>query len=71
MSRFERISKRALLLAVLTAATAATSAQAGRYHVYTCRTPSGASAPADGWTGSSPPEPYEHTRRHLRGREGH
>jgi len=52
MSRFERISKRALLLAVLTAATAATSAQAGRYHVYSCRTPSGASAPADGWTGS-------------------
>lgn len=24
----------------------------GEYHVYTCRTPSGGSAPADGWTGS-------------------
>ena len=28
------------------------SAQAGEYHVYSCRTPSGESAPADGWSGS-------------------
>ncbi len=28
----------------------AASAWAGRYHVYTCRTPSGNAAPADGWT---------------------
>lgn len=27
-------------------------AQAGQYHVYACRTPSGGSAPADGWSGS-------------------
>jgi hypothetical protein len=30
----------------------AASADAGQYHVYTCRTPSGESAPADGWSGS-------------------
>ncbi len=29
------------------------SAQAGQYHVYACRTPSGESAPADGWSGST------------------
>src|ERR1700733_6513782 len=28
------------------------SAQAGRYHVYTCRTPAGEPAPTDGWVGS-------------------
>ena len=27
-------------------------AHAGEYHVYSCRTPSGESAPTDGWTGS-------------------
>lgn len=27
-------------------------AEAGQYHVYACRTPSGGSAPADGWSGS-------------------
>ena len=27
-------------------------ARAGRYHVYSCRTPSGAAAPVDGWSGS-------------------
>ena len=27
-------------------------AQPGEYHVYSCRTPSGESAPADGWSGS-------------------
>jgi hypothetical protein len=27
-------------------------ARAGQYHVYSCRTPDGASAPADGWSGS-------------------
>ena len=31
------------------------SATAGEYHVYTCRTPSGEVAPADGWTGSAGP----------------
>ncbi len=29
------------------------SAQAGQFHVYACRTPSGGSAPADGWSGST------------------
>lgn len=28
------------------------TARAGEYHVYACRTPSGESAPADGWSGS-------------------
>jgi hypothetical protein len=36
------------LLLVLAAA-----AHAGRYHAYSCRTPSGESAPADGWSGST------------------
>jgi hypothetical protein len=31
---------------------AAGTAKAGEYHVYSCRTPSGESAPTDGWTGS-------------------
>lgn len=64
---FERISKAsprlARRLAVSTAAGAAvlvvswaaatSSASAGDYHVYSCRTPSGESAPADGWSGSA------------------
>jgi hypothetical protein len=29
------------------------AAEAGEYHVYSCRTPSGAAAPTDGWTGSA------------------
>ncbi len=47
---------RAATLALVLAAAAAASAgpaHAGRYHVYSCRTPSGASAPADGWSGST------------------
>jgi hypothetical protein len=28
------------------------TARAGEYHVYACRTPSGGSAPTDGWSGS-------------------
>ena len=39
----------AALLLVLAAA-----AHAGRYHDYSCRTPSGESAPVDGWSGSVP-----------------
>jgi hypothetical protein len=46
-----RISTIPLLVALALAATAA-RAQAGRYHVYSCRTPSGQSAPTDGWSGS-------------------
>ena len=37
----------ALLLAL------AALAHAGRYHAYSCRTPSGGSAPVDGWSGST------------------
>ncbi|MFI4977214.1 MAG: hypothetical protein ACHQC8_00830 [Solirubrobacterales bacterium] len=65
----QRISRRALLAAALAAAavafaTAAGSAQAGAYHVYTCRTPSGESAPADGWSGSVAPgsAPHDYAR---------
>ena len=36
----------------MTAVPAAT-AQAGKYHVYSCRRPSGAVAPVDGWSGSA------------------
>jgi hypothetical protein len=58
---FERISKqgrgaaRALVVGLAIAgasAAVASSAAAGEYHVYSCRTPSGESAPADGWSGS-------------------
>jgi hypothetical protein len=64
VSGFERISKRALPVATLAAALIAlaagvymaaispTSALAGEYHVYSCRTPSGESAPTEGWSGS-------------------
>jgi len=41
----------ATLLLVLAAV-----AHAGRYHAYSCRTPSGESAPVDGWSGSVPSE---------------
>lgn len=33
----------------------APGARAGEYHVYACRTPSGESAPVDGWSGSVAP----------------
>jgi hypothetical protein len=36
-----------------TAAVAVAVAVAGKFHVYTCRTPSGAVAPTDGWTPSA------------------
>ncbi len=57
---FERTSKRprravwllAAAIAVTAALAIAASACAGEYHVYSCRTPSGESAPADGWSGS-------------------
>jgi hypothetical protein len=58
VSAFERISKRAVpvaglsILAAATLAAAPGSASAGRFHVYSCRMPSGESAPVDGWSGS-------------------
>ena len=39
-------------LVLLAMAAMAAGAEAGEYHVYTCRAPSGESAPADGWSGS-------------------
>ena len=38
--------------ALLGPAVGPSGADAGEYHVYSCRTPSGAVAPTDGWTGS-------------------
>jgi hypothetical protein len=58
VSLFERNPKwtlRATSLFLLVASLALVApqpAQAGRYHVYSCRTPSGAAAPVDGWSGS-------------------
>jgi len=43
---------RAWFVAGLAMAAIAADAQAGEYHVYSCRTPSGESAPADGWSPS-------------------
>lgn len=42
----------AFALLALSALSAPAVAHAGQYHVYSCRTPSGESAPADGWSGS-------------------
>jgi hypothetical protein len=72
VSAFERMSKRARWIArtalpavaALGAASAGCvaavpSSWAGEYHVYSCRTPSGESAPTDGWSGSnSGPETF-------------
>jgi hypothetical protein len=56
-SSFERISKRsspiALALVLVGSGLALTpDALAGRFHVYSCRTPAGQAAPVDGWSGS-------------------
>src|SRR4030088_3454349 len=39
------------LVALLALLSSTATAQAGQYHVYSCRTPSGTSAPVDGWSG--------------------
>lgn len=41
-----------LLLVALTWLTVVQDARAGRYHVFSCRTPSGQVAPTDGWSSS-------------------
>ncbi len=43
---------KAMLIATVALLAAAGGARAGSYHVYSCRTPAGESAPADGWSGS-------------------
>lgn len=43
----------AALGGVVVLMSAPAAAVAGRYHVYSCRTPTGATAPTDGWSGSS------------------
>jgi hypothetical protein len=55
MAAAERMWWRAGVVAVavgLSVAAFAATALAGEYHVYSCRTPSGEIAPADGWSGS-------------------
>src|SRR5947208_6635197 len=42
----------AAAVALVLGALVAGSAQAGEFHLYSCRTPSGATAPADGWSPS-------------------
>jgi hypothetical protein len=44
---------KALIGAVALLLTLVATAYAGRYHAYTCRTPSGETAPTDGWSGST------------------
>jgi hypothetical protein len=48
-----RIVKAATFAAALALTAPAAVAHAGSYHVYSCRTPSGESAPVDGWSGST------------------
>jgi hypothetical protein len=43
----------AAVAAVLALTVAAAVAQAGRYHVYSCRMPAGQPAPVDGWSGAA------------------
>jgi hypothetical protein len=46
---------RSTILALGVLLMLASAANAGKYHVYSCRTPAGASAPADGWSGTLAP----------------
>lgn len=55
MKTMRRRIVKATYLAVLLSLAPATDADAGEYHVYTCRTPSGEPAPADGWSGTAGP----------------
>lgn len=54
MSKFTRrlngIAAAFLLSAAIAAGALSANAQAGQYHVYTCRTPDGQAAPVDGWS---------------------
>ncbi len=50
--RTQRVLATATLLLALVWLIFVPNARAGRYHVYSCRTPSGQSAPTDGWSSS-------------------
>ena len=47
-----RVLSKAIIGAAALLLVLAAAAHAGRYHDYSCRTPSGATAPTDGWSGS-------------------
>jgi hypothetical protein len=55
MASRQRQVLKATCTAALVSLALAASAQAGEYHVYACRTPSGEAAPADGWSGTQGP----------------
>jgi hypothetical protein len=48
-----RVLSKAIIGAAALLLVLAAAAHAGRYHAYSCRTPSGESAPVDGWSGST------------------
>lgn len=52
-TRLRALLRRALPCAACALALTAPAASAGRYHVYSCRTPDGQAAPTDGWTPST------------------
>ncbi len=55
-----RILKLGLAATLVTAALPAAPALAGKYHVYSCRTPAGAPSPVDGWSPTlAPADPYD------------
>ncbi len=49
-------------VSIVLAGAACAAAVAGEYHVYSCRTPAGAVAPTDGWTGSVVGSGYDHAK---------
>jgi hypothetical protein len=55
IQRWTWVAASVVALAVAALWMAAEGAWAGRYHVYSCRTPSGEPAPVDGWSGSVAP----------------
>jgi hypothetical protein len=66
MTVVERISRLALAAAGVVLAVALlvpSSAHAGQYHVYSCRTPSGQVAPTEGWSGAVVAQANDHHTR--------
>ena len=45
-------TRKIALVALLALLASPAASSGGQYHVYSCRTPSGVSAPVDGWSGS-------------------